>query len=464
MISDYLRTGAFFTITILLIINFVFLFKKNTSYISWIFGFVLFVLYPFTWIEELLKHSKYINSSATDTKVLYWGTIVSILIAIILEITTLIIVIMTNDYFRKKNGDEKKDEPDEPEKENAKNENKMIDQNTSNVKIMFVTTVALIMGMVINLFIVLSKTSSNDTELSRLKTGDSINQIVNFIPSKIDEFEKAWIGTLNLIRAPQLLKAFFLFCGGFLIPFFTIFVKVSKDTLHYDVFFPPVFHTDIKSPVYFVFLALMLSSAVTFLATWLAYTVIPFISSQSTLVNFCAKITGIVSFILCNVLFNIEYPPKKYVMEYIYILISFCFAVLATPITFGVLDLFARLFNKSLVYDENKIRNTANVILFSIFVSYWLGIFLGGKAWITDLNNKKLRMIIVTIICMTIGMFFAFSSYYEVFTNLLSVILFFVRTTVKYLGPPAIISLTASQIYLANKSFHHKNRTTDDFN
>jgi hypothetical protein len=81
MISDYLQTGAFFTITILLIINFVFLFKKNTYYISWIIGFVLFVLYPFTWVGDVLKYSKLSNT--TETKVFYWGTLLSLIIAIV---------------------------------------------------------------------------------------------------------------------------------------------------------------------------------------------------------------------------------------------------------------------------------------------------------------------------------------------------------------------------------------------
>ena len=360
--------------------------------------------------------------------------------------------------FEKKNRDEEKDEESKPN-----NDNKMIHDNTVTIRIMYTTVVALIIGMVLNLFISFSDQNvTGESKTGESKTGESLNLIVNFISSKVGNFQEIWINIFNQIKAPQLLKAFFLFCAGFLIPFFTIFVKVSKDTQHYDVFLPLNFNTDIKSPVYFIFLALMLSCAVTFLAVWLVYTVIYLISGTTS--GIFEAITGIVSFILCNVLFNLKYPPKKHVMEYIYILISFCFALLGTPVTFGILYLVAKLANISLVF-ENKtsIRKSTNVILFSIFVSYWLGIFLGGKKLITNFD-KKLQMIIVTIICMTIGMFFAFSGYYIVFTKLLSAIIIIVRTIIKFLGPPAIIALTASQIYLANKSFRHKNRTTDDFN
>lgn len=494
MISDYLQTGGFLTITILLIINFVFLFKRNTSYISWIIGFVLFVIYPFTWIGDVLKYSKLSNT--TGTKVFYWGTILSLIIAIAFEITTLIIVIMTNDFFRKNRG-----EQDENSEANDDKQNKMIRQNTIKIKIMYTTVVALIIGMVINLFFVFSKGSKLDrlpgdvsiighepnpvTKKSKPETGEFIKQMIEFIPSKVNEFENMWSKIMNGIMAPRLLKAFFLFCAGFLIPFFTIFVKVSNDTLHYDVFFPPIFYTNIKSPVYFVFLALMLSLVVTFLAVWLAYTVKSFFpENDSFFIKHAVTSTGILSFIVCIAVFISIYLLKmEHVMEYVYILISFCFALLGTPITFGVLDLFARLLNKSLVFEktvptetvqtetvqtetgpENIIRKETNVILFCIFVSYWLGIFIGGKKWITNLSDKKLAMILVTIICMTIGVFLGLSSYYKVFTNLFSAIMIFVRTILTFLGPPAIISLSASQIYLANQSFRNKNKTTDDVN
>ena len=141
-------------------------------------------------------------------------------------------------------------------------------------------------------------------------------------------------------------------------------------------------------------------------------------------------------------------------------MISFCFALLATPITFSILDLLARIGGKFLT-DPNVPTNT---ILFCIFVSYWLGIFIGGKKWMRDLNNKKLKMIIVTIICMAVGMFFALSTHYKVFTMVFALLTFGVRSILKYLGPLTIVALSASQIFFANQSFQRKNNTTDDYN
>ena len=158
-------------------------------------------------------------------------------------------------------------------------------------------------------------------------------------------------------------------------------------------------------------------------------------------------------------------------MDYIYILISFCFALLSTPITFSILDLLTQLVNVRLsdVYgsgDANTSSNTfiRNAILFSIFVSYWLGIFIGGRKWTKDLNNKNLRMIIVTIICMSIGMFFALSGHYKVFTMTFGFLTFLVRNILKYLGPFTILALAGCQIFYANQSFHRKDNTTDDYN
>jgi hypothetical protein len=89
---------------------------------------------------------------------------------------------------------------------------------------------------------------------------------------------------------------------------------------------------------------------------------------------------------------------------------------------------------------------------------------LGGRNWITDLNNKKLRMIIVTIICMTIGMVFALSTNYKVFTTTFSIITFAIRSILKYLGPATILALSSCQIFYANQSFRSKDNTTDDYN
>ena len=50
-------TGSFFTGIILIIICIVYLFKTNTEYLSLIFGLVLLVALPFTWLINFIKSS-----------------------------------------------------------------------------------------------------------------------------------------------------------------------------------------------------------------------------------------------------------------------------------------------------------------------------------------------------------------------------------------------------------------------
>lgn len=457
MSSEYIRAGAFFTISILLIIHFIFLFKKNTSYISWIIGFVLFVIFPFTWLEDILNYSKMIELKGnTETKMYYWATVVSLIFAAILEITTLIMTIVTNDYIRKKSNQE-----DESQEETTieKKSDTLISKNSLNIRIMYAITVSFIIGMVINMFIGMPLA---DKDKEMMKTGLFVKHVVEFIPMKVNDFETWWREILENIYAPPLLKAVILFCGGFLISFFTIFVKVSNDTSHYDVFFPPMFRTNIKEKTYFILLVLLLSFIITFMAVWFSSLAlnlfIPNIESQ--LKNIILGGIAIISIILNNVLFNQKYPANKHENDYIFLLISFCFALLGTPVTFSILDLIARTGGKFLMNSPLS----SNGLIFGIFVSYWLGIFLGGRNWMRDINNKKLKMIIVTIICMLIGMVFALSSHYKVFTMLFGFITFIIRYILKYLGPVVILVLSAYQLYYANQSFHRKNNTTDDYN
>lgn len=487
MISEYIRAGAFFTISILLIIHFIFLFKKNTSYIAWIIGFVLFTIYPFTWIEDALTYSKTtVPKGNTETKIYYWGTVISLIFAVVLEITTLIMIIMTNDYIRKKSNHEDGSQEEEKEEDDSKDKkmNTLIGKNTLKVKIMYVTTTALIVGMILNMFIGLSL---NETDIQKInaasikdgtpqlsiknqsKMGLFIKNLFEFIPIKVNIFETWWRDQLDRIYAPRLLKAFFLFCGGFLIPFFTIFVKVAPSTKQYDIYFPAMFRTNIKEKMYFIFLALMLSFAVTVMAVWffsLILNMYAFYNDQSgnndwaDTKNKILLGVGVLSFVLNNVLFNSEYNAKNHENDYIFVLISFCFALLGTPITFSILELLARILGRYLT----DYPLSTNTLLFTIFASYWLGISIGGKKWMKDMNNKKLRMIIVTIICMAIGMFFALSTHYKVFTMFFGLLTFGIRSILKYLGPIAILVLSACQIFFANQSFHRKDNTTDDYN
>ena len=392
---------------------------------------------------------------------------------------------MTNDYIRKKSNDE--DESQEDNNDKNKKMNTLISKNTLNVRIMYVTTVSLIIGMVINMFVGLSL---NETDVQKMniiaaknktplvtitdqtKMGLFIKKLVEYIPLKVNNFETWWRDQLDRIYAPRLLKAFFLFSGGFLIPFFTIFVKVSPSTRHYDVYFPPMFRTQITEKMYFIFLVLMLSFAITVMAVWFFSLALNMSGTEPDLKNKILIGVGVLSFVLNNVLLNSDYNAKRHENNYIYLLISFCFALLGTPITFSILELIARIGNIYLAYEPpdsiNNEKSTVSLrvsgISFSIFVSYWLGIFLGGKNWMKDMNNKKLRMIIVTIICMAIGMVFALSTHYRVFTMIFGLLTFAIRSILKYLGPLTILALSACQIYYANQSFHRKDNTTDDYN
>jgi hypothetical protein len=72
---------------VLYVISFIFLFQKNTEYLAWIFSFMINVIFPLTWVGDVMSYP--MNS--------YTGYLLGcISIGIILEFTALLMTIITN--------------------------------------------------------------------------------------------------------------------------------------------------------------------------------------------------------------------------------------------------------------------------------------------------------------------------------------------------------------------------------
>ena len=212
-------TGSFLTGVILTVICIVYLFKANTEYICWIFGIVLLVLLPITWLGD------FIMSSNSKYK---WYVGFCLFFGIILNFAAILMVILYTTRLNNRIQEYKSNEVVKPgQKPSNFHINPHVLSNYQMIKIMFTTNLVLCITIIMNFFVYEgeNKVSSKDAKDS----GMARNmywwyKFIHDIFIRIDQFI---ITFLEYLPINGFIKMFLLFCGGFLFFFFSFFVKLK---------------------------------------------------------------------------------------------------------------------------------------------------------------------------------------------------------------------------------------------
>ena len=264
---DHINLGlAFFVMVVILyVINFIYLFKKNTEYLAWILAFILNAIFPITWVMSIMKYP------GSTYKNYLFGCIT---IGLILEFTALLITVITNSIVQERSGiyeknkrTEENPDPtiDVPNKttydtivnsisgtiagivsmnhalsayfnSNKKDGNprrkqksfhvadKIKENNEINKKL-YTTTSVLIIGAISNYFIDQRNSELEKGLPAKTALGNNIHWWLTFIPRKLEEFGDMWQRIVSDIPIDPFFRSFLLFCIGFLIFMFS-FVRV----------------------------------------------------------------------------------------------------------------------------------------------------------------------------------------------------------------------------------------------
>jgi hypothetical protein len=105
-----------------------------------------------------------------------------------------------------------------------------------------------------------------------------------------------------------------------------------------------------------------------------------------------------------------------------------------------------------------NVSDPYNWIVLSIiatFLGLWFGILDSGiqQNWLDNNGNgKSIKMIVIFLISMIIGWFFAFSPYFQVITLLINIVMVPVKTVLFVLAPITILALSITQVALSDSA------------
>ena len=262
---------------VLYVVNFIFLFQKNSEYLAWIFSFMINFLFPITWVGDIMSYP--FNP--------YTGYLLGcISIALIFEFTALLMIIITNSIIQErienaeknksvnKNGDLEDDNPpnntiyekivnnisgtiagivslnyslsayfnsSKNKSNNNKNKNQTsyhvadeIQKNNKINKALYTTTAVLIIGSITNYFLDQVDYEIDKGLPSRSTLGSNIHWWLNLIPKKLEQLGGYWQKIVNMIPLDPFIKFIFLFCAGFCFFMFSFFVRVFPNYREID--------------------------------------------------------------------------------------------------------------------------------------------------------------------------------------------------------------------------------------
>ena len=440
-------TGSFITGIILIIICIVYLFKSNADYISWIFGLILLILLPLTWINNLLK-SSYSNYKWYITFCLFFGTI--------LNFTAILMVILYTTRLNNRIKEYKTNQILKPGETPGKfHINPEITDNYQKIKILFITNLVLIIGTIMNFFVYEGERFKNGNTKIETNMSKNIYWWYSFIQNRILFMDNFITNMISYIPINGFLKMFLLFCTGFLFFlffFFSFFIKfkttfsekgISSDPYlqnlinefgygltgifpktEYDIVNFPNILVETAGPVDFAALSSFFLSFLIILISYFihlifkSYTRINSISTMSVSIIF--SIFFLVNFL--TIYYGNLFNSPKFggnldttsgnitSQNYILFLLCFVFSLLGTPTIFMVFELIGRIFEVSIVGDlktyffPNSTTNKCNgrlldfmfscknrvfislILLFLSFFGLLFGIFRYGA----NFDGKKM--------------------------------------------------------------------------
>jgi hypothetical protein len=508
-------TGSFLTGIILIIICIVYLFKSNTEYISWIFGLLLLVLLPLTWISNFLK------SSNSNYK---WYIAFCSFFGIILNFVAILMVVLYTTRLNNRIKEYKSNQILAPGKlPNKYHINKDITDNYQKIKILFTTNLVLCITIIMNFFVYEGEKYKNGKTKIETDMSKNIYWWYDFIQNKILYVDNIITKSIEYIPLHGFIKMFLLFCTGLL--FFSFFIKLKTtyiDTtisdpyvqnlvdefgyglkgiypaVGYEIVNFPNILVETAGPVNFAalssfFLSLMVMLIIYFIILLIKSWKPTLIPNGGTLIIFCG-------FFLINFLAfyygNLNNSPKiggkldttsGNILSQNYILFLLCFilSILGTPAIFMIFELIGRIYEVSLAGDlktyffPNSTTNIcegkwndfkfscANRVFISIILLLisFLGILFGifsyganfdGKKtghWMSNEGNTtQVKLFVIAILSVMVGWFFALHLKFNMFSFIYQSVIQPSRMVLFTFAPLTLLALAITQIALADIS------------
>lgn len=435
-------TGSFFTGIILIIICIIYLFKQNTEYLSWIFGLVLLVVLPLTWITNFIK-------SGNSIYKLYIAF--CLFLGIILNFTAVLMVILYTTRLNNRIKEYKANQVLGPGEIPGKfHINQTITDNYQKIKILFTTNLVLSIGIILNFFVYEGEKFENKKTNIDTNMSTNIYWWYDTIQNKILYIDEYITNFIHYIPINGLLKMFLLFCAGFLFFFFSFFFKLKTTFVddkfsdpyiqnlisefgyglngiypatNYDIVNFPNILVETAGPVDFAALSSFFLSFIVIIIIYLGYLLIKQLliitQSKMQILTYIINITQyppvfiilICLFFLINFLAlyygNLSSSPKVggnpditssniISQNYILLLLCFVFSLLGTPVVFMVFELISRIFSVSLASDliniktcnDTSCKSRAKFALILLFVSFF-GLLFGIFFYGANLDGQK---------------------------------------------------------------------------
>lgn len=213
-----ISTGCFLTGLILIVICIVYLFKAESEYLCWIFGLILLVLFPLTWLGNFIK--------SMDSKYKWYITF-CLFFGIILNFTAILMVIIYTTKLNDRVKDYNLTQVVQPGKAPLKYHiNPNILSNYAIIKILFTTNLVLCITIIMNFFVYTGEQYVDPTKIEPIMA-NNMYWWYKKIQNTFIWFDQLITTFISFIPIHSFLKMFFLFCGGFLFFFFSFFVKLK---------------------------------------------------------------------------------------------------------------------------------------------------------------------------------------------------------------------------------------------
>ena len=467
----------YFISIIMYCISFFYLFGKSlpSTYIVYVFAFILNTVFPFIWIQDFFGiDSKNINGHRL---VLYRSYGVGI--ALSMQFLSLFLVVLANENIRKM---KVYSVPNDQQKNNREKARDMTTNDADtrlaykNIAILFVTITTLVWGVVGEAF--------SENKIIKLEVdGDTpalvqtVRWLLNQPYQLIYNFDTLWNNYMQKIQVSPLVKASGVFCSVFLVIFFGVFVRIHhfKHPLQHHVndgfhivnigpMFPPYFKRNLEDyrNVSVFFLSLMISlvfgGIMLFLKSCFKEWIPKFAVVGSTLAGFAL-------FFGCFFGKRKEMFPDLFsVQKLIYFILCILFTMVGTPVILGALQLIVESgvldgvmrfcltlwngFTKgNTSYPMLETLNTNGLLGGSAFVISIVLMFtmfgLGlDRKWVVDSNGKPMQMFSATLITMSIAMFAALNTKYKVCTALYTFLKAIIELILVYLAPVTMVALS----------------------
>jgi hypothetical protein len=510
-----ISTGSFFTGLALTVICIVYLFKRDSEYLCWIFGLILLVLLPLTWLGNFIKS---INSKYK------WYITFCLFFGIILNFTAILMVIIYTTKLNDRIKDYNATQVIQPGKAPLKYHiNPDILSNYTKIKILFTTNLVLCITIIMNFFVYTGEQYVDPTKIEPIMA-NNMYWWYKKIQNTFIWFDQLITSFISFIPIHGFLKMFFLFCGGFLFFFFSFFVKLKTTYKDADIdteerqnlinefgyglkgIFPvnnfdivnfPDILVETAGPVDFAALSSFFLSVIITLILW--FTILLFknvLFKNIPIKNPFDKIknplppkigNGLGVFFLLCITFTINflclYLPNAYdtssdnnnSKRYILFCLCFIFSLVGTPVVFMVFELLGRIIGISLAGDlksrffPNSTTNKCEggkpfdcpnrsifsiILLIATFLGLLFGIYLNGKgSWMDhNGNNSRIKIFVITILSILVGWFFALHLKFNMFSFLYESVLQPARAILFILAPITVLGLSITQVVIASKS------------